>query len=150
MIPELVNIWKDYSEERKPMAELKKNKKLEENGEVRQQLNHIQNQLEKILIKQQELENRLSEIEKDIYMDNDYDLEIVCPYCNYSFALDADETHHEVECPECHNKIEIDWEGESLEESDCSCCSHPCQGNFETPKEKDDKQQEENDNDDDM
>ena len=57
----------------------------------------IKKQLEQILKKQEELEKRLEEIEKDLYLDNDYDLEIVCPYCNYSFILDADETNTENE-----------------------------------------------------
>ena len=52
-------------------------------------------------------------IKKDIYEDEDYDFEIVCPYCNHEFVADIeDELKEEIECPECHNKIELDWDGE--------------------------------------
>ena len=45
-------------------------------------------------------------IKKDIYEDEDYDFEIVCPYCNHEFVADIeDELKEEIECPECHNKI---------------------------------------------
>ena len=51
-------------------------------------------------------------IKKDIYEDEDYDFEIVCPYCNHEFVADIeDELKEEIECPECHNKIELDWDG---------------------------------------
>ena len=50
-------------------------------------------------------------IKKDIYEDEDYDFEIVCPYCNHEFVADIeDELKEEIECPECHNKIELDWD----------------------------------------
>ena len=60
-------------------------------------------------------------IKKDIYEDEDYDFEIVCPYCNHEFVADIeDELKEEIECPECHNIIELDWDGE--EENSCSAC----------------------------
>lgn len=105
----------------------------------------IKKQLEQILKKQEEFEKRLEEIEKDLYLDNDYDLEIVCPYCNYSFILDADETNTEINCPECNNVIEIDWEGESLEDDECSCCGHNCVDKKKDKNKSEEDQPEEDD-----
>lgn len=81
--------------------------------------------------KQRELDEKLAKvngyvdlIKKDIYEDEDYDFEIVCPYCNHEFVADIeDELKEEIECPECHNKIELDWDGE-----DDDCCSGGCCG----------------------
>ena len=85
--------------------------------------------------KQEEINNRINnvqtiidEIEGDIYDSNDeYEFEIVCPYCNYEFTTDiADEEKDEIKCPECNNIIELDWNGD--EEYACSGdCSH-CHG----------------------
>lgn len=98
------------------------------------------------------LEKTLNGIEKDIYDidDNYYDLEVVCPYCNYEFVLEEDTERSEVECPECGNIIEIDWEGDSLEEGcsgHCSSCSTQC-----GDQNEDDKNTNKNneDNEDDM
>ena len=58
--------------------------------------------------KQQDLEERLSRvqkivdnIEKDIYEDeNDFEFEVVCPYCNHQFVTDIDvEENSEIKCP---------------------------------------------------
>lgn len=89
------------------------------------------------------LEKTLNGIEKDIYdVDDNYDLEIVCPYCNYEFVLDEESTQKsEIECPECKNVIEIDWDGESFEggcSGHCSSCGEQC------------SEQDEKDEDDDM
>ena len=86
---------------------------------------------DKIEEKMAYLEKTLDGIEKDIYdVDDNYDLEIVCPYCNYEFILDEESTQKsEIECPECNNVIEIDWDGESLEggcSGHCSSCSEQC------------------------
>ncbi len=72
------------------------------------------NEIEK---KQQEIENKMShmhdtveEMENDIYSEDAFDFEIVCPYCNHEFIADIDvEEKAEMECPECHNIIELDW-----------------------------------------
>lgn len=80
-----------------------------------------------------ELERRLDKvkgtvdlIKKDIYEDEDYDFEIVCPYCNHEFVADVeDELKEEIECPECHNIIELDWDGDDEGCSgSCSSCGH--------------------------
>lgn len=94
--------------------------------------------IQKIEQKQEELDKKLSKvdtivngIEKDIYEedDNSYDFEIVCPYCNHEFVADIDSTgKDEVQCPECKNIIELDW---NMEEEactgDCSCCHGECE-----------------------
>lgn len=68
--------------------------------------------------------NTVGLIKKDIYEDEDYDFEIVCPYCNHEFVADVeDELKEEIECPECHNIIELDWDGE---EDGCDGCCSSC------------------------
>lgn len=81
--------------------------------------------------KQEEINNRINnvqsivdEIEGDIYEDDDnYEFEIVCPYCNYEFTTDiADEEKEEIKCPKCNNIIELDWN----QEEDCTACTGNC------------------------
>ena len=63
----------------------------------------------------------------------------------------ADELKEEIECPECHNKIELDWDGE-----DDDCCSGGCCGcghHDECGSDEEDSDtdnEEKDDNDDDM
>ena len=107
--------------------------------ELKDAVNEIVNKQNSIEDKIQKVEKIVDSIEKDIYMDNEYDLEIVCPYCNYNFVLNPDETSDEVQCPECKNIIEIDWNGESLNDEcgfDCGCCSHDC-GHMEDDEPED-------------
>ena len=95
-------------------------------------------QIEELENKQKELEERMSKmesivnnIEKDIYSEEGCDFEIVCPYCNYEFVIDMDDEKTEVECPECHNIIELDWSGDPEDDhiegcnGGCSSC-HGC------------------------
>lgn len=106
------------------------------------ELENMQKQLDEKMQKMQEV---IDNIEKDIYSEDGFDFEIVCPYCNYEFVIDIDEERTEIECPECHNIIELDWSGD-LEEQDENCngsCSL-CAG-CEQHEEK-----QENDEDDDM
>lgn len=78
-----------------------------------------------------EMDKSLKNIEKDIYMDDemdneDYDVEIKCPYCNNTFTAEMNDlTAAEIVCPECNNAIELDW-GENCEDDDCGCCPHDC------------------------
>jgi len=80
--------------------------------------------LDELEKKQLEIENKMSnvtdtveEIENDIYDENAFDFEIVCPYCNHEFVADIDvEEKTEMECPECHNIIELDWGSEEEKE----------------------------------
>lgn len=89
------------------------------------QLEESQKALEERLNKVQDV---VDNIEKDIYSEDGFDFEIVCPYCNYEFVVDVDENKTEIECPECQNTIELDWSGNPDEEDECSGhCSH-CHG----------------------
>lgn len=97
------------------------------------ELDRIEKKLDLILQKQQELENKMnkleysiSRIESDIYLDEEMDFEITCPYCNNEFVVDFDENKTEVTCPECKNVIELDWTGDL--DGELSCDSHGCAG----------------------
>ena len=96
----------------------------------------------------------LEKHKKDIYEDDDYDFEIVCPYCNHEFVADVeDELKEEITCPECHNIIELDWDGDD-EEDGCSGCCSTCHGHDGCDEEDDHdnkgKNDEKKDEDDDM
>lgn len=70
------------------------------------------------------IEDSVKHIENDIYMECDegeeFDMEIVCPYCNNEFVADfSEELKDEITCPECNNIIELDW---NKEEHSCGCC----------------------------
>ena len=78
--------------------------------------------------------NTVDLIKKDIYEDEDYDFEIVCPYCNHEFVADVeDELREEIECPECHNLIKLDWDEDEECTGFCSSCenSEECHENDE-------------------
>lgn len=86
--------------------------------------------------KLKEVAKSVKNIEKDIYMDDeidneDYDLEIKCPYCNETFTAQMNDlTSSEIVCPECNNTIELDWGTDDCECGDgCDCClgdNHNC------------------------
>ena len=111
--------------------------------------------------RQQFIENKISEvqgevndIEDDIYIEDDedseYEFEIVCPYCNIEFVAEID-GKNEVECPECHNMIELDWNDDEDTSTDitngcvgsCGSCLG-CNPGFE---KKDENHEEENEDD---
>lgn len=115
---------------------------------------------------QKAIDDRMSKIQKavdgiesDIYEDEEsYEFDIMCPYCNHEFTTDINsEVNTEVECPECHNMIELDWNGDEEEECthNCSGCGHDCSSELaeelgiepEMPIEEKD---EENNNEEDM
>ena len=91
----------------------------------------LQNQ-KMIVDRMEKLEEATDKIEKELYIEDDnFDFEIVCPYCNYNFIVDIDETKTEIECPECNNIIELDWNGGDEECSGhCSGC-HGCESEDE-------------------
>ena len=64
-------------------------------------LKDLENKQNEIDEKFERIEEVVSNIEKDIYSEEGFDFEIVCPYCNYEFVIDVDEEKTEVECPEC-------------------------------------------------
>ena len=84
-------------------------------------LENTQKELDEKMAKMQQVINN---IEKDIYAEDGFDFEIVCPYCNYEFIIDLDENKTEVECPECNNIIELDWNGDTNEDE--QGCSGSC------------------------
>lgn len=77
--------------------------------------------------KMQKMQEVIDNIEKDIYSEDGFDFEIVCPYCNYEFVIDVDENKTEIECPECQNIIELDWSGDPDDENQDGCSGH-CSG----------------------
>ena len=91
-----------------------------------EKLEHAQKQIEERMEKMQSV---LDNIERDIYAEDGFDFEIVCPYCNYEFIIDMDENKTEIECPECKNTIELDWTGDiDGEHHGCSGDCHGCHG----------------------
>ncbi len=85
-----------------------------------------------------QIETAIDKIEKDIYIsDEEYDLDIICPYCDAEFTIDtSDELKKSVTCPECNNEIELDWNEEHECGHDCSECHHDCN---EEEEENDDE-----------
>lgn len=60
-------------------------------------------------------ETRLNNLENS-FKDVDVEVEevnlsekISCPYCNFEFLVEYDDTNHEITCPKCNNLIELDW-----------------------------------------
>ena len=83
--------------------------------ELENALNYKENEIKKIEQRQEEAMERIDEMDvviknitRDIY-DDEEDFAIICPYCNYEFDADVDETYTEIICPECQNEIELDW-----------------------------------------
>ena len=57
-----------------------------------------------------QVEQELNRIQRGLNADSEYEMEIVCPYCDADFTLDtSDEGQEAVACPECNNIIELDW-----------------------------------------
>ena len=89
-----------------------------------------------------ELEKGFSTIEKELFVEDDYDFEIICPYCNHEFLTDIDSSKKEIECPECHNTIELDWNhDEDACGGECSSCGG-CGHDHEEFEEDDDYEEE--------
>ena len=95
-------------------------------------MNYKEEEMKKLEETQKDLSSRIEQmqqvidnIEKDIYTEEGFDFEIVCPYCNYEFIIDVDENKTEIQCPECQNIIELDWSGDV--EGDKGCSGN-CQG----------------------
>jgi predicted ribosome quality control (RQC) complex YloA/Tae2 family protein len=108
---------------------------------VLEQMDYVMDYKKDEIEKLEETQNKLSaqieqmqqvidNIEKDIYSEDGFDFEIVCPYCNYEFIIDVDENKTEIECPECQNIIELDWSGDvdGEEDNGCSGSCHGCHG----------------------
>ncbi len=91
-----------------------------------EKMNQIMQTQQQLEAKMGKMEQIIDNIEKDIYSDEGFDFEIVCPYCDAEFVVDEDDERTEVKCPNCNNIIELDW---TDEEDGCSAggCSH-CHG----------------------
>ena len=107
-------------------------------------IKEVETQQKEIDEKMAKIQKAVDGIENDIYEDNDaYEFEIICPYCNYEFVTDiSSDVNTEVECPECHNMIELDWNNEEDEECihDCSYCEHECVAEDEEAYDDDDEE----------
>ena len=91
-------------------------------------IEQIEKNHKELVEKMSKMEQIVQNIEKDIYTEDGFDFEIICPYCNYEFIIDVDENKTEIECPECKNIIELDWTGDIDKEENCGGnCSH-CSG----------------------
>lgn len=96
----------------------------------KEEMEKLEQAQKKIEEKMAKMQTVIDNIEKDIYSEDGFDFEIVCPYCNYEFIIDVDENKTEIECPECKNTIELDWTGDVNDEhnecaGDCNGC-HGC------------------------
>lgn len=99
--------------------------------------------------KMAEIENSMSTIEKELFVEDEYDFEITCPYCNYEFVTDINSNKTEITCPECHNTIELDWNHD--EEHDCGGHCGGCGGCGHEENDDDYQENEQiEDNEDDM
>ena len=77
------------------------------------EMKELENRQKKKNKKMDDLVLRMKELYNDIYDEDYYDFEIVCPYCNHAFDANIDENIIEITCPECENIIELDWNEES-------------------------------------
>ena len=104
-----------------------------ENKKLEQQIETLLGEVKELKENQKILTNKIENmqqvidhIESDIYSDEGFDFEIVCPYCEHEFVIDANEDKNEVECPECKNVIELDWTGDLYDDEDDGCSGHCC------------------------
>ena len=98
-------------------------------GNIKEKQDRLDRNMKKI-------QRRLERIEEDIYIedddeeyegdkmhDNDYEFEIRCPYCDEDFIISNEsKSTSEIECPNCHNIIELDWN----DSGDCDGCCNKC------------------------
>lgn len=119
-------------------------------------IKEIEERQEEINSRINSVQSMVDEIEGDIYEDDDYEFEIICPYCNYEFTTDMEDGEKdEVKCPNCNNIIELDWNEEGPCSGDCSHC-HGEQvaeddveyKNSENKKKKEEKQEDNNEDED--
>ena len=97
--------------------------------------------------KMNKMQQIIDNIEKDIYSEDGFDFEIICPYCDNQFVIDVDENKTEVECPVCNNIIELDWSGDLEDDMDCEQDCSGCHGCDDIqPEQKQEKQQPQEEN----
>lgn len=90
-------------------------------------INALEENQSKLEQKLNKIQNIVEDMKNDIYDDyneDDYEFEIVCPYCNNVFTSNVEtDVNQEIECPECHNTIELDWNEEEGCTGSCLSCS---------------------------
>ena len=94
--------------------------------ELEKEIQKLQKRIAELESKLEKVETIGEDIERDIYLDEEIEEQgdtISCPYCDYEVPIYYDENITEVQCPECNNIIELDWNG-NLEDED-----HGCGGN---------------------
>ena len=106
-----------------------------------QKMNELEQKQKEIDDKMSKMQQIIDNIEKDIYSDEGFDFEIICPYCDNQFVIDVDEDKTEVECPVCNNIIELDLSGDVEEDTDCNGSCPGCHG---CDEESEEEQQENN------
>ncbi len=113
-------------------------------SDLNQQIENLLKEIKEIKENQQIMTEKMSKMqqvidcmERDIYSDEGFDFEIICPYCEHEFVIDVDEDKKEVECPECKNIIELDWSGDLDEDNECSGYCHGCAGCGDSNEEDD-------------
>ena len=75
-------------------------------------LNEMENRFKNV-------EDKVNYIEKELFEEFENLETINCPYCDFSFMMELDEQKQDIECPECGNIIELDWEeNDEQEEND--------------------------------
>lgn len=95
----------------------------------KEEIENLEKNQQQIEEKMSKMQSVIDNIEKDIYAEDGFDFEIICPYCNYEFIIDVDENKTEIQCPECNNTIELDWTGDlDDDESGCLGDCHGCHG----------------------
>ena len=97
-------------------------------GYKKQEIESLEDTQKQLIERIDKMQRVIDNIEKDIYSDEGFDFEIVCPYCNYEFVVDMDEEKTEIECPECKNMIELDWSGDPSDDDECSGHCSGCSG----------------------
>ncbi len=105
----------------------------------KEEMEKLEDTQKKLTAQVSQMQQVVDNIEKDIYAEDGFDFEIVCPYCNYEFIIDVDENKTEIECPECQNIIELDWSGDvDGEEQDECQGENGCHGCHGCDKDEDD------------
>ena len=104
----------------------------------KQEIDNLETTQKQLIKRIDKMQNVIDNIERDIYSDEGFDFEVVCPYCNYEFMIDMDSEKTEIECPECKNMIELDWTGDINDDDECSGHCSECSGCDDIDDEEDD------------
>lgn len=133
-----LSIFVDVVESEIDKVCLKMDEKIEKIEEIEKKQEAMEKQMTSL---QQIVDN----IENDIYDEEGFDFDIICPYCDNEFVIDVDEEKTEVLCPNCNNVIELDWSGDlenNLEENGCGGNCGGCNGSCGDHNKKEDSQED--------